>query len=112
MLLNSLVTQSTYGVILCLPCATFKNFLRREKIFAQRKFYLILKIILSEIYIRDFVEFGIMAHGEQRGFLHRYFYVTEGSTLFFAWLKASKQSTPTQLTFYIRRRVYKRAHVG
>ena len=37
MLLNSLVTQSTYGVILCLPCATLKSFLRRGKTFAQRK---------------------------------------------------------------------------
>ena len=30
---------------------------------------------------------------------------------FFTWLKASKQPTPTQLTFYRRRRVYERAHV-
>ena len=30
---------------------------------------------------------------------------------FFTWLKASKQPTPTQLTFYRRRRVYERAHI-
>ena len=53
-----------------------------------------------------------MAHGEKRGFLHQNFFVTEESTLvFFTWLKASKQPTPTQLTFYRRRRVYERAHV-
>ena len=57
MLLNSLVTQSTYCVILCLTCAFFRHFLRREKTFAQRKLYVILKIIPSEIYIRNFVEF-------------------------------------------------------
>ena len=53
----SLVTQSTYGKILCLPCATLKSFLRREKTFAQKKLYVILKIIPSAIYIRNFVEF-------------------------------------------------------
>ena len=73
MLLNSLVTQSTYCMILCLPCAIFKSFLRREKTFAQRKLYVILKIIPSAIYIRNLVEFEIMAHGEKRGFLHRHF---------------------------------------
>ena len=73
MLLNSLVTQSTYCVILCLPCAILKSFLRREKTFAQRKLYVILKIIPLAIYIRNLVEFWIMAHGEKRGFLHRHF---------------------------------------
>ena len=34
MLLHSLVTQSTYGVILCLPCATLKSFMRRETIWS------------------------------------------------------------------------------
>ena len=68
MLLNSLVTQSTYCVILCLPCAILKSFLRREKTFAQKKLYVILKIIPSEIYIRNLVEFCIMAHGEKKRF--------------------------------------------
>ena len=54
-----------------------------------------------------------MAHGEQRGFLHRHFFLSRmGAHCFFAWLKASKQSIPTQLTFYKRQRVYERAHVG
>ena len=56
-LLNSLVTQSTYCVILCLLCAILKSFLRHEKKFAQRKLYVILKIIPSAIYIRNLVEF-------------------------------------------------------
>ena len=48
----------------------------------------------------------------KRGFLHRQFFVKEESTLFFRMAKkASKQPIPTQLTFYKRRRVYKRAHV-
>ena len=33
----SLTLWSTYGVILCLPCATLKSFLRRAKTFAQKK---------------------------------------------------------------------------
>ena len=56
-LLNSLVTQSTYCVILCLLCAILKSFLRHKKTFAQRKLYVILKIIPSAIYIRNLVEF-------------------------------------------------------
>ena len=68
MLLNSLVTQSTYCVILCLPCAILKSFLRREKAIAQRKIYVILKIIPWAIYIRNLVEFYIMAHGKKKRF--------------------------------------------
>ena len=66
--LNSLLTQSTYCMILCLPCATLKSFLRRNKTFAQRKLSVILKIIPSAIYIRNLVEFCIMAHGEKKKF--------------------------------------------
>ena len=87
MLLNSLVTQSTHCVILCLPCAILKSFLRRGKTFSLRKLYVILKIIPSEIYIR-LVEFWIMAHGEKRGFLHRHFFVTEERTLLFRMAKS------------------------
>ena len=57
MLLNSLVTQSSYWVILCPSCAILSSFLRREKTFAQRKLYVILKIIPSAINIRNLVEF-------------------------------------------------------
>ena len=39
-------------------------------------------------YIRNFLEFWIMAHGEQRGFLHRHFFVTEESTLLFRMAKS------------------------
>ena len=79
MLLNSLVTQSTYCVILCLPCAILKSFLRREKTFAQRKIYVILKIIPSAIYIRNLVEFYIMAHGKK---IHRFWRVKTKSSFF------------------------------
>ena len=101
MLLNSLVTQSTYCVILCLPCAILKSFLRREKTFAQRKLYVILKIIPSAIYIRNFVEFWIMAHGEKRGFLHRHFFVTEESTLLFRIAK-SFYATNSYTTYFLQ----------
>ena len=66
MLLHSLVMQSTYSVILCLPCASLKSFLRREKTFSPKKFYVILKIIPSAIYIRSFVEFWIMTDFPRR----------------------------------------------
>ena len=102
MLLNSLVTQSTYCVILCLPCAILKSFLRREKAIAQRKLYVILKIIPSAIYIRNLVEFGIMAHGEKRGFLHRHFFVREESTLFFRMAK-SFQATNSYATYLLQK---------
>ena len=46
-----------------------------------------------------------MAHGEKEVFFTEIF-------CFLAWLKACKQPIPTQLTFYIKRRVYERAHVG
>ena len=87
MLLNILVTQSTYCVILCLPCAILKSFLRREKTFAQKKLYVILKIIPSEIYIRNLVEFCIMAHGEKKEVLFTdiFLYYTY-YTLYFIYL--------------------------
>ena len=47
----------------------------------KKKLYVILKIIPSATYIRNFVEFWIMAQGEKRSFLHQHFFVMEESTL-------------------------------
>ena len=51
-----------------------------------------------------------MAHGEKEVFFTDIFLQQKRAHCFFAWLKASKQPPPTQLTFYRRRRVYERAH--
>ena len=102
MLLNSLVTQSTYCVILCLPCVILKSFLRREKTFAQKKLYVILKIIPSEIYIRNLVEFCIMAHGEKKKFLFTdIYFLTEESTLLFRIAK-SFYATNSYTTYFLQ----------
>ena len=39
-----------------------------------------------------------MAHGEKRGFLHRHFFVTEESTLYFRMAKNFQATIPTQLS--------------
>ena len=88
MLLNSLVTQSTYCVILCLPCAVFAVLSVARKHLPKKKNYVILKAIPLEIYIRNSVEFCKMARGEKRGFLHRHFFVTEEGTLVFSMAKS------------------------
>ena len=91
MLHSFLVTQSTHRVIF--PTS-------RENICpsGQAKFYVILKVIPSELV------WWIQKNGTRwrERLFSLPFFVTEENTLFFVWLKANNQPIPTKLTFYRR----------
>lgn len=53
---------------------------------AKAKFFVILKVFPSEIYIDHLMEFRKMIYGENNSYCQQIFFLTEESTLFFAWL--------------------------
>ena len=89
MLHSFLVTQSTYRVIF----PTSRENICRS---GQAKFYVILKVIPSEL------DWWIQKNDTRwrERLFSLPFFVTEENTLFFLWLKANNQPIPTKLTFF------------